>query len=311
MMSVATLIVLVLNLWTGIGQAGGSPTSLGAEPYAAAFYSPSAAGRHEASLQVFPFRTKAYSVPLPRVGRITYAPDGGALYAEVAPDPLTGSRLARIELDPVRVVPLPGSAGITNVDSIAVSKDLAKIVFSGRYPGGKPPGCGVFELAITAQTIRKILDNPECDYIHSWHGISLSPDGLQAVAVLKQQLAVIDLATGALRVLGTGYLEASWSPDGKWIAALENGGKFRTKLLDTADFTVRRVFGISDLAWSPDSRYLLNTRASGRCGESGTLEALDVTSGARRTIASSTCQANQSATGWVRLARRGVQRHSD
>ncbi|MGD0618927.1 MAG: hypothetical protein ABSB67_14835 [Bryobacteraceae bacterium] len=189
------------------------------------------------------------------------------------------------------------------MNSIAVSKDLAKIVFSGRYPDGKAPGCGVFELAVTAQKIRKILDNPECDYIHSWHGISLSPDGLQAVAVLKQRLEVIDLATGALRVLGTGYFEASWSPDGKWIAAVDNGGKFRTKLLDAADFTVRRVFGTTDLAWSPDSRYLLNTRASASCGESGTLEALDITTGARRTIATSTCQVNQSTTGWVRLAR--------
>ena len=48
MLSVATLIVFVLNGWTVIGQTGDGSTGVGAEPYAAAFYSSSAGGGYGA-----------------------------------------------------------------------------------------------------------------------------------------------------------------------------------------------------------------------------------------------------------------------
>ena len=58
--------------------------------------------------------------------------------------------------------------------------------------------------------------------------------------------------------------------------------------------------------WSPDSRYLVRSRLQLRCGISFdidppfTLEIVDVESGKRSLIRSSTCKMEGGNTGWLR-----------
>jgi hypothetical protein len=113
---------------------------------------------------------------------------------------------------------------------------------------------------------------------------------------------LIDIVRGTTKPLGDEFFLAAWSPDGRWLAALENGENGRTVLMDAATLSRQRVLEHSELDWSPDSRYLLGTKRHDGCGryEGGTLEAIDVENGERTTIASSKCQVDQATTGWVR-----------
>ena len=96
-----------------------------------------------------------------------------------------------------------------------------------------------------------------------------------------------------------GFIKSSWSPDGRWIAALEDGGKSRTVLFDARKFLRAKTLGESEVQWSPDSRYLLAVNGSGCSDESGTVQIMDVRSGARATVESSKCQVYQPTAGWV------------
>jgi len=99
---------------------------------------------------------------------------------------------------------------------------------------------------------------------------------------------------------------ATWSPDGKWIAAIEWNRK-RLILLDGNDPSHRRDVGSTlEAAWSPDSRYLLVwTLHFLRCGigidvePPASFEVLEVATGKRSLIRSSQCQLIQGPIGWV------------
>ncbi len=114
----------------------------------------------------------------------------------------------------------------------------------------------------------------------------------------QNRLELIDLVRRDTRSLGEGYVKASWSPDGRWIAALENGGKWRTVLIDAGDFTKKRTLVTTEVEWSPDSRYLLRVKPCPRA-DSGTIETLNVDSGEVVAIESSKCKVNQTTTGWL------------
>jgi hypothetical protein len=115
---------------------------------------------------------------------------------------------------------------------------------------------------------------------------------------------LIDLARGATKSLGD-LGRATWSPDGKWIAAIEWKRK-RLILLDANDFSHRRDLGSTvSAAWSPDSRYLLTWKWHFlKCGigidvePPASLEVLEVASGKRSLIRSSQCQLIAGPIGW-------------
>jgi WD40 repeat protein len=109
---------------------------------------------------------------------------------------------------------------------------------------------------------------------------------------------LIDIARGSAEPLDGAFFIAAWSPDGKWLAAVEKGEKGRTILLDAKTLARRRTLGPSEVDWSPDSRYILAVEP---CGPySGTFSAMSVETGERTVIASSKCRVNQATTGWVR-----------
>jgi len=145
----------------------------------------------------------------------------------------------------------------------------------------------------------QVLGVPSRDFIE-WRRLRLSPSGRQAVAIRHDQLELIDIDTRTTRLIGDGFLKASWSPDGRWIAALNRHGK--TVLMDTSDFKTRRTLAESEVEWSPDSRYLLRVKGCFfpiASNGVGTVQALDVNTGQTVTIESSKCKVDSTGVGWV------------
>jgi len=210
--------------------------------------------------------------------------------------------LYRIDFNPIRVSAVPVSVVPKPIFSLAFSARGNRLVFSGGYVERGNQYCGVFEISLPSGTLRSVLESPDCEYLSAWWGLSLSPDGMQAVAVHNRNshsLQLIDIARGQTKSLGTGFLRASWSPDGQWIAALEDGGRERTILFDAQTLARVKILGTSEVQWSPDSRYLLAVSGSGCSNGSGTVQTLDIHSGVKATIESSKCQVYQTTTGWV------------
>jgi hypothetical protein len=149
------------------------------------------------------------------------------LYAEgfsLASSPLPDENipLYKIEFNPIRVSPIPGSTGLTRIRSLAVSQKQDKIVISARTKLRSDLGCGVLELKLSHGKLRKILDDPDCNASQrnsslSWRSLSLSPDAETAVAIRDRRLELIDLVHGAVRAVGDNFYRAAWSPDGKKI----------------------------------------------------------------------------------------------
>jgi hypothetical protein len=271
--------------------------------YSAAFYSSATAMTGSPELTVFPLDGKAFAMPLPfPLGAFTYSPDGKALYAVAGLDPRNPrgpGGLLRIDFNPIHVSPVPGSLAL-GVSRLAVSVHQDKIIISGAYQPGNDVTCGVFELSVPSGNVRQILQQPDCDAASSWAYLSLSPDGERAVATHNHRLELIDLVHGTIKSVEDGLLMASWSPDGKWLAALENGGRGRTILMDASNFERRRFLETSDVKWSPDSRYLLGWKKLDFCGpDFGTLQMVNIENGKIITIKSSRCRVNQTTTGWL------------
>src|SRR5579872_5802520 len=169
-----------------------------------------------------------------------------------------------------------------------------------------PTLAGNHDLEVSDSIIRAsrgcgILAPDDCEsykFETSWTSLSLSPDTEQAVAVRRDRLELVRVADGTSRVIAQGILNAAWSPDGRWIAALDVHG--RTELYDTSDFKRKRTLAESEVQWSPDSRYLLRIKS---ClfpiavNGVGTVQALDVATGKSVTIESSRCKVEAGSTG--------------
>jgi WD40 repeat protein len=293
--------------------------SAGSRDYAPGVIAAGAYGMDEQNLTVFPLDGEMFSVHLPfPLGRFAFSADGRVLYAEATgelpkerPGPRLKSspaspRLVKIEFNPTRLSPVAGSMGLGVIHSVAVSRLQDKLVVSLGHPRLGEVGCGIFELSLHDGKVRKVLENSDCppglhNYLTAWLKISLSPDGRNVVAIRKHRLELIDLTQATVRVLGDGFAKAAWSPDGKWIAALEfRAERWTTVLMDTSNFVMRRTLASSDVEWSPDSRYLLGRQEDSPCENNlGTLEAIDVGNGKRITVDSSRCSVNEATTAWV------------
>jgi WD40 repeat protein len=274
--------------------------------YVAAVYSGGPAFVGEQRLTLFPLDTrKARDIALPfPLGYFVFSSDGKALYAETSTQ-VPGTRpragLLRIEFNPTRVSPVLGGSGFRSSFGLAVSAHQDKLLISGPHWNGARIACGVFELLVKDGSVRQILESSDCHVAEAHSYLSLSPNGTQAVAIHNRSLELIDLARGASKSLGEEFYKASWSPDGKWIAALEYSPQQRTILFDASSFTPRRMLGTTDLKWSPDSRYLLGWKWQALCGpaEVYTLEAIEVETGKSSTIASSKCELAGGVAGWL------------
>jgi Tol biopolymer transport system component len=305
------LLTVIASL--GLGACSTERTEMAASPYRAANYLPAGYGSDRDALKLFPSEGTAVTITLPfRLSGVMFAADGKSVYGVNTSGEngiyqnLPG--LSRIGFNPTRIAPVPGTAPFL-ITTFAVSAREDKLVISGSRSGPDAGGCGVFEIALPAGNVRQVLKS-DC----SWDMLSLSPDGVQAIARVGSntdhdlRLELIDLIRGTTKSLASGFWIGVWSPDGKWIAALGNGDH-KIFLMDAHDLSKRRLLGTTAIRqpeWSPDSRYLLLRKyALFKCGfyididPPATLEMLDIRTGKRSTIRSSDCQLQFGSTGWV------------
>jgi hypothetical protein len=117
---------------------------------------------------------------------------------------------------------------------------------------------------------------------------------------------LVNLGTGDVRSLGDGFYWVAWSPDGRWIAALEYDSRYRTILMDASNFSKQRELPSSEVVWSPDSRYIVAVSQQLRCGGyRGTLQLIDIKNGKKSTVPGSVCKVTRSIIGWVNVSTLG------
>ena len=216
----------------------------------------------------------------------TYGPDGTTLFGPCTPEPAAPN-------DPPQIA-------ICKVDLKTGKTDTVEgTVHAIRRANGSHVDQSLLRLFAFSPIQEKVLSvalkHPDT---LPWIYVSVSPGGTRAVGTHNGKAELIDLVTGTTDALGGRFHIAAWSPNGKWLAAVEPGQHGRTVLMDVQTLKPVQVLDHSDIDWSPDSRYLLNVKD---CDEShGTLEAIDVQTGRRTIIESSKCLIDQATTGWVR-----------
>src|SRR5579864_5444007 len=260
-------------------------------------------------LVIFPADRREFSIPLPLSLRyVVYGASGQSLYATAfkrldAKSVTTLPGLLKIDLNPVRVNALPGFDVFDAIDRFAVSGREDKILFAGVRTDAGSGTCGIFELNLLDGNLRPVIQTADCRAGSPWRVFDLSPNASEALIRADRRLAMLDLTDGKVTPLGSELWVGSYSPDGKWIAALELGppGRSRTILIDPKDFSRRRDLGGSnddEVVWSPDSRFLLHAVYRPACPSQNplALETLEIETGKRFTLKNSICNAGSGRT---------------
>ena len=306
-----TMAVVVVTL--------ASPAARSVEPVSfspAALVSRQTAGDHaEFFIAVFPPAGKEFEISLPLIPRwFAYGPSGRSVYATALRE--TGTRsftdqrgIFKIELDPVRVSTIQGLDAFYSIGPFAVSQG-EDLVVSGGAKGNYPAGsCGVYEIRLPAGDIRAAIETSDCRAGSPWRVLSLSPEGTEALISANRRLALLDLAQGSITKIEGQLSSGSFSPDGKWIAALQLGdpkAPSKTVLIDRTNLASRRDLGgveDAEVVWSPDSKFLLHTVYRPACPSQNplALETLEVQTGNRSLIKDSICNSGSSRQiGWIR-----------
>ncbi len=300
---------------SGIAFCSAKAADAPSQSYSPASFVNSSPNAESPSLMVFPLNGKEFTIPLPEsppLGRVVYSPDGRSLYATTAARRGVGNDpgLARIEFGPSRVNKITSSL-IEFVRSFAVSAQQDRIVVSGLRSEGGGGMCGLFEFRLPSGGLRPLLLSADCHCGSSWSDLGLSPDGERVISHrscvngFKDHLEFIDLVGKTTSLLGEKLWKAAFSPDGKWIAALENGpnGVSKTVLIDAKDPSRRRDFGGTsdvEVVWSPDSRYILHVEQKSCSWQHPlSLEIIAVETGKRSIVPNSKCKVPSHFIGWV------------
>lgn len=295
-----------------------SPAACSAETASfspAALVSRQTTGKHaEFFVAVFPAAGKEFEISLPLMPRwFAYGPNGRSVYATALVDTGRGSittqrGILKIELDSVRVSNIEGLDAFYSLGPFAVSQSEDLVVFGGakgNYPAGS---CGVYEIRLPAGDIRAAIETSDCRAGSPWRVLSLSPEKTEALISANRSLALLDLAKGSITKVEGQLSKGSFSPDGKWIAAIQinNPNPPKTILIDRSDLMKRRDLGASEdseAVWSPDSKFLLHAVYRPACPSQNplALETLEVQTGNRSLIKESICNSGSSRQiGWVR-----------
>ena len=276
----------------------------------------SAAVYASSRLVVFPLDAKEFSVPLPLTIRyLAFGASGQSLYAtaftQLSATSLTSAPgLMKIEFNPVRVNRIPGFEAFYGIDRFAVSRREDLIAFGGaRRDAAGTTTCGIYKYAMPSASPQPIVETSNCRAGSPWRVLDISPTTEEALILANRRLARLDLISGAISPLGSQLWGGSFSPDGKWIAALDLGGPStpsRTILIDPKDSDRRRdLGGLNDdeVVWSPDSRFILHAVPQPACPSQNplALETIDIETGKRAVIPNSVCNTGLTRQmGWVR-----------
>lgn len=263
-------------------------------------------------LIIFPSDRKEFSIPLPLTLRyVVYGASGKALYATAFKRLSANSGtilpgMLKIGLSPIGVTAIPGFDGFYLIDRFAVSRSEDMIVFAGARSDNGSKTCGIFELSLADGDLRPVLQTADCRAGSPWRVFDLSPNTREALISADRRLSTLDLENGKVTPVGSDLSVGSYSPDGKWIAAIElrNPSPPATILIDRQDLSRRRDLGGSDdeVIWSPDSRFLLHAMYRPACPSQNplVLETLEIETGRRSTLKSSICNAGSGRDiGWV------------
>jgi Tol biopolymer transport system component len=210
---------------------------------------------------------------------ITVSPDGAwAVFAEwFRPN---NARLLRLDVATGRVDTLPTGCTIA-LGNPLFSPDGSRIAAIGACRD-RQEDYGVWLMNADGSGIRRAGAAPPNAYAMAW-----SPDGRSLATVAREEQIFIAEADGARRRVLTRGREPAWSPDGAWIAFLDQlpAERRATGLyVVRADGSGRRLLyrnrlqttyasGFGDrlegeprgpLLWSPDGRSILFTRKYGR-----------------------------------------------
>lgn len=263
-------------------------------------------------LIVFPSDRKEFLIPLPLTLRyIAFGASGQSLYVtafkrlEKSFTMFPG--LFKIDLSQVRASPVPGLDGFFDIDRFAVSRSEDMIIFGGARGEYGSGTCGIYQLNLTDGNLRPVIQTTDCRAGSPWRVFDVSSTAQEALISSNHRLALLDLANGTITPLGSELMVGSYSPDGKWIAAVElhNPKPSRLILIDRMDFSRRRDIGESNndkVAWSPDSRLLLDAAYRGACPSQNpiALETLEIETGKKVIIKNSICNAGAGRDfGWV------------
>jgi hypothetical protein len=281
----------------------------------AALVSHQTGGNHvEHLIAVFPQAGNKFEISLPFIPRwFAYGPSGRSVYATVIIEtgPMSAALqkgILKIELDPMRVSAIQGLDAFYEIGPFAVSQG-EDLVVSGGAKGDYPAGsCGVYEIRLPAVEIRAAIETSDCQAGSPWRVLSLSPEKTEALISSNHSLALLDLAKGSIKKIEGQLSGGSFSPDGKWIAALQSDPKApsKTVLIDRANLASRRDLGgvgDAEVVWSPDSRFLLHAVYRPACPSQNplALETLEVQTGNRALVKDSICNSGSSRqVGWVR-----------
>ena len=235
---------------------------------------------------------------------ITFGPDGRTIYVQNGIK-LTGYTVSigKIEFSPPRFIAVPGSAGILQVDCLAVSQPSGRLTMFSSWTDGR---VGLFDLDPDTGHVQ-VLSGRRPSVCGGLGGLA-SPDGNHVVSKSGKYLAILDTGTGAVHTVPglNANADCVWSPSGRWLACAQ---KDEITLVDAQAAPVDRVRsrklakrGDAYIAWSPDSQYLLIRKPSLSClfslyGEN--LEIINVASGKRRSVKSSHCEISAGAFGWM------------
>jgi hypothetical protein len=258
------------------------------------------------NLVIFPFAGSPIAIEPPPGLTVNFillgsSTDGEAVYGQSSyPDRWAG--IIKIDFSRMRINIVPGSMGLGNISSFIESPETGKIFVSARRMEKSVWECGDFEVDPKAGTHRplRIGTYPDC-------GGPISPDGKRELRVTPDdQLNLRNLSTGVVETLGKGFREATWSPDGRWIAAItgEHGSSRGLLLIDAINTSRMRKMGSGSgrPVWAPDSKRLLMPKSQLSCawtlyGQS--LQVVDVDTGKRKVLSSSHCTILGSTPVWV------------
>lgn len=301
---------------SGIALCPAKAADASPQSYSPAAFVQSTPSAESPSLIVYPLDRKEYTIPLPAsppLVRVVSGPDGHSWYATTSAERGVGndSGFAKIDFGPTRVNKIVSSLNFESVVSFAVSAQQDRIVVSGTRSEGGRQTCGLFELRVPGGELRPLLLSADCHCGSPWSDLSLSPNGARAFVHrrcldgFKDRPEFIDLLSKTTSLPGEDFWKAAFSPDGKWIAALEDGpnGISKTVLIDAKDSSRRRdLGGTSDveIVWSPDSRYILHVeQRSCPWQHPLSLEIISIETGRRSIVPNSKCKVPTHFIGWI------------